>query len=260
MSEHRRRFLEDLHLPPDTSEYAGLQCLEEAMDQAYRRFTEDLQSPFVIFANLPPDEFEKHGENFPGRVDYSATLQLLILTMVSLPHEVAASDVDNRMYDKAKNIGIRRTLTFRRCTCTGNDRKKQADCSWMPRHRPPGRTAQWPSVALEVAYSESRDKVKKDMEYWLNQSDDVQMAISFEIKRRNGNIFITAWKPIQEIKICRAKVGQRPYVTGDNNLIIPFPYIMLRNPNSDQGEHDLVFTRKDLLEIADDVWDAMDNM
>ncbi|PGH32384.1 hypothetical protein GX50_04809 [[Emmonsia] crescens] len=277
LSKQSRSFLEQLHLPPDVSEYeySGLPHLQEVTDQAYNRFiANSTQSPFVIFTNVPVDEFEQHEDNFFGRVDYNPNLQLLILAMVSFPHEVAAGVFERLVDDRAKECGVRRILLPRGSTRTDTpERWKQADKSWIPRELPPGRTTQWPSVAVEVGYSETREKLKSDMEFWLSSNNEVRMALSIDIKRPSGTIFITAWKrgaPIpprmsfnpepqatQEIKIERGKAGEKPYITGDSNLTIPFEYIMLRKPG--QGEVDFVISREDLLEVAEGVWFAMDN-
>lgn len=277
----QRRYLEELHLPSDTSQYrfSGFEHLEQATNQAQKRFIEDDQSPIVIFTHLTPEEFQQHQDNLPGRVDYNSPLQLLILTILSLPHEVATREFDVLVRGKAQEKGVRRVLISRGSTCTDDrDRNKEADSSWSPspRHLPPGRNTQWPSIAMEVAYSESRGKVKRDMEYWLNRSDDVRMGVTVDIKKSSGNIFITSWRrgapvlprthmdpepeQIQEIKILRGKAGQKPLVTGDNNLVVPFEDIMLRLPSIAQGEGDFIFTREELLEIAETIWEVMDTM
>lgn len=277
----QNRYLEGLHLPLGTSQYrySGFQHLEQATNQAYDRFLRDEQSPIVIFTNLAPAEFKQHQDNLPGRVDYNPSLQLLILTMVSLPHEVASRDFDVLVRGKAQERRVRRAVMSRGSTLTeGRDRSKEADSSWSPspKYLPPGRSTQWPSVALEVAYSESREKVKRDMEYWVNGSADVRMGVTIDIKKQTGNIVISSWRRgaptpprtptnpepemIQEIRIYRSNQNGKSYVTGDNNLVIPFEHMMLRKPNVDQGEGDFILTRGELLEIAETVWDVMDVM
>ncbi|KAK2800343.1 hypothetical protein FQN50_008159 [Emmonsiellopsis sp. PD_5] len=279
MPEQRRRFLEHLHLPPDVSEYeySGLDHLREMTERAYDNFiTNNTQSPFVVFTNLPPEEFEQFKDTFKDAVDYSPHLQLLILTMVSAPHEAATEVFGGLVRDKARENGVRRKLSPRGRTETETpERWKGADCSWIPHELPPGRTRRWPSVALEVGYAEPREKLKRDMEFWLNASNnEVKMALSIDIKRPGGDIFFTTWKrgipvpprassnpepqAMQEIKIERGRAGQQqPNITGSNNLVIPFQSIMLRQPG--QGEGDFVFTREDLLEVAEEVWLAMDS-
>ncbi|KLJ05481.1 hypothetical protein EMPG_11060 [Blastomyces silverae] len=273
MQDHHR-FLK--HLPPQTRKYkySGFQHLEEAVSEEYRRFLDENRSPFVIFTDFPPNEIKNHEERFPGKVDYSPPLQILLLNIPSLPHEEAAEAFGYRLASKAEEMGILDILSLRGGTRTRTPaREKQADRSWAPRELPPGRSTQWPTVALEVAFSESRERVKRDMAWWLRESaGDVCMAVSIDIKRQSGNIYVTSWaqgrmparqhprpapKRIQEIVISRGQDGQPPNLTGDD-LIIPFHQVMLRHPCS--GETDFVFTKEDLLKVAQSVWHAIDNI
>ncbi|PGH03266.1 hypothetical protein GX51_04136 [Blastomyces parvus] len=264
-------------LPPRTHKYkySGFQHLQGVISEEYRRFIDENRSPFVIFTDFPPNEIKAHEEEFPGKVDYSPPLQILLLYLHSLPHEEAAEGFGYRLAAKAEDMGILDSLSLRGATCTKTPvREKEADRSWAPHKLPPGRSTQWPTVALEVAFSESRERVKQDMAWWLHQSaGDVRLAISIDIKRQSGNIYVNSWeqpertptrqhprpapKPVQEIVISRGEDGQPPKVTG-NDLIIPFHQMMLRYPRP--GETDFVFTKEDLLKVAQRVWYAMDNM
>ncbi|OJD21487.1 hypothetical protein ACJ73_07169 [Blastomyces percursus] len=270
----RHEFL--AHLPPDTHEYKyhGFSSLKEVTNKEYNQFLEhDNRSPYIIFTNISPEEFVIHNEDFPGRVDYSPPLQVLILTMVCLPHEEAASLFDQIVGEKAVKMKIRRLLSFRAATRSKTpDRNKQADRSYGPRELPPGRSAEWPTVAVEVGFSETREKLKSDAAYWLNQSSgDVLTMITIDIKRGSGNIYIILWKrPVvtneypnpepevdQKIKIYRGKGSQAANLTGDE-LRIPFRHMMLRDPRP--GEGDFVITRDELLhDLADGIWWGIDH-
>lgn len=101
------------------------------------------------------------------------------------------------------------------------------------------------------------------------------MAITIEIKRPSGNITVTPWSRgsstsmvlrraptgpqpvvVEETKINRPREGsnEKPRITGSGSLTIPFEDMMLRDADTTHGEGDFVFTREDLLEIADKVW------
>jgi hypothetical protein len=256
------------HLPPNTSKYkySGFAGLENAVSQAYDRFIDNNQS-LVVFTDIPPEEIEKYSDSFPGRIDYYPILQMLVLSMVSYPHEVATGTFEQLMTVKATKNGIRRILTARGATRTKTpSREKQADRSWSPSPPllPPGRSIDWPTVPLEVAFSESRQQVKADMGWWLNASNgDVLLALSIDIKRQSKNIYVTSWergamptrqhprpdpKTRQEIIIYRDLNGQGPRVIPNVALIVPFHELMLRNPRP--GESDFIFTPDDLLQIA----------
>ena len=113
-----------------------------------------------------------------------------------------------------------------------SNRTKQANASWAPKVKEGYEQA---SVALEVGFSETSAKLKKDTEFWLNDSErDVRMVLTIDIKRQSGSITITSWRRgsskvppprprdhpepvvVQEVKIERpAKDSeQEPFVTG----------------------------------------------
>ncbi|OJD15377.1 hypothetical protein AJ78_04347 [Emergomyces pasteurianus Ep9510] len=267
--QERHQFLE--HLPPHTKvyKYSGFQHLEAAVSEEYKRFIHENKSPCVVFTDISQNEIEIHEEILPGRIDYSPTLQTLILYIPSLPHEEAAEAFGCRIAIQAEEMGILDALSLRGATRTKTtDRRKQADRSWAP-FDIPGRSTQWPTVALEVAFAESRERVKQDMAWWLHQSaGDVRMAISIDIKRQSGNIYVTSWErgiqhpypeinPIQEIKISRGKDGKPPTLTG-NDLVIPFRQMMLRPPT--HNAKDFIFTKGELLRIGRVIWRAMAHM
>ncbi|KAK2796796.1 hypothetical protein FQN51_009020 [Onygenales sp. PD_10] len=154
MEKQRHDFVKGL--PSDTGEYnyLGFEHLKQVLTQH--------EGLFVIFNGVSPEEFEKHQNHFPGRLDYNSSLKLLILNMPAFPHEEAAGEFDSLVTSKAIEMSIRDEIYFRSATRAETpDREKQADRSWSPRPNPPGRSLDWPTVVLEVAFLESREKVKR---------------------------------------------------------------------------------------------------
>ncbi|PGH14117.1 hypothetical protein AJ79_03234 [Helicocarpus griseus UAMH5409] len=261
-----RTFLDALQLSPDTIIH------ESTLSSLYCRNYS--KSAFAIFANLPPEAFDQQQDGYSGKVDYLSDLHLLILRMRSRQNEVAATLFQGLMNDKAKESGVCRSLRLLGSSgVKTSSRQKEPDRSWIPPELPTERTTQWPTVFLEVGYSESKEKLKKDMEYWLNASDDVRMSISIDIEKGSGNILVSSWRrgiptplrtsssnpapqEIQSVKIERGPAGQQPTLTGHDNITVPFRDLMLRDPQ--QEEKDFVITREDLLWMADKVWDSLD--
>jgi hypothetical protein len=227
--------------------------------------------PFVVVKNLPPEEFEKHSDQFPGRADYSPNLQTLILNLPSWPHEQAAGLFSALLTSKSSEMAVFWDVSSRGSTLvTTSERSKQADCSWSPLPDPQGRSGHWPTVVLEVAWFESLEKVKRDVAWWLNKlNGEVKMVITIDIKHPSGNIYINTWEraelptsanpnpepcAVQEVKIfrhLRSAIG--------DHLVIPFRDLMLR-PAVGPTEGNWVFPREELLKLADRVWYAMDHM
>lgn len=119
------------HLPPNPPEYRyhGFSSLKEAIDNEYNQFLEhDDDSPYIIFTDITPAEV--NNQDFPGKVDYSSPLHILILTMISLPHEQGSELFNFLIGDKAKEMQVRRLLSFRGATRSKTpDRKKEPDRS-----------------------------------------------------------------------------------------------------------------------------------
>lgn len=162
-TQARYRFLEHLPPPPCKYKYSGFQCLEEAVNEECRCFLDETWSPCIIFTDFPHPEIRNHEERFPEKFDYDPTLQLLILTTLFTPHEAAAKYLATALRPKLE-MGIFDALAFKGGTRVKSPgREKQSGRSWAPQDLPPGRSYQWPTVALEEAFSESREQVKQDV-------------------------------------------------------------------------------------------------
>ncbi|EFR03395.1 hypothetical protein MGYG_06394 [Nannizzia gypsea CBS 118893] len=253
MGVQRCSFLEDL--PPYTNEYRypRLAGAETVISREYCRFLDGNKSPCVLFTHMPRCELKKPGRNRQGRVDYICSLDMLVLTILCLPHEEADCRFGGLVTLKAAKMNIYRHISFRGATRANTpEREKEADSSWAPRRLPQGRS-------------------------WLHElKGDVTSAISVDIKRPSGNIYITSWergivptrhhpypdlRVVEELKIFRGKNRQPPPPRVEGmDIVIPFYDLLLRPPNPAHGETDLKFTKAELLEIAEVVWEDMDRM
>ncbi|KAJ5291821.1 hypothetical protein N7478_001072 [Penicillium angulare] len=268
------------HLPSDTPVYRyAKKCTMESLFPQY-----SIEDRFIVLKNLPPERLAKHDEKFPGRCDYSPSLQILIITMPSQPHEEAACSFGIIIATLAKEIEVYRRISNWGSTLIETpDRSKQADRSWVPARL----QSEFPTVALEVGFSVTTAKLERDIAWWINTSKgDVKMGLTIDIKR-SGSIEIKSWTPplmpvpshvyitahgrpvvdrrisdppsprmAQRIFITRGRDGCNPTIEG-GDLIIPFHALMLEQPR--EGEHDLVLTTELLLQdLAERVWVAID--
>ncbi|KAJ5406880.1 hypothetical protein N7465_008164 [Penicillium sp. CMV-2018d] len=164
------------------------------------------------------------------------------------------------------------------------ERNKQADRSWMPARQ----AREFPTVVLEVGFSETTLKLERDMDWWINGSKgEVRMGITIDIKRGSRSIEIKSWTPAfepslrniyttagdrqvidrriedpppprmsQRILITRGRDGSSPTIEGEP-LTIPFHTLLLDEPGECEG--DFVFTAEMLLQdLAEPIWDAID--
>ncbi|GAD99714.1 hypothetical protein PVAR5_8439 [Paecilomyces variotii No. 5] len=268
------------HLPPDTAIFDyNPQCSPDSLLPPISPYDR-----FVVIKAFPSRVIDELDEQLPGRLDYCSQLQILILKIPSQPHEEAAGKFEAVLSTMASQIGVLRRIYHLGATRVDTeDRKKQADRAWMP-VRQGGR---FPTVALEVGYSETAAKLEKDISWWLNRSGGrARMGITIDIERASKNIEIKSWvtEPVpQHIYItmhqrqvvdrrCNAqsapRIAQRvliqkggnglgPTITGDD-LIIPFESLLLDKPGP--GESDFVFTRDILLhDVAELIWAAIEN-
>ncbi|KAJ5890447.1 uncharacterized protein N7473_006675 [Penicillium subrubescens] len=275
-------FLE--HLPSGTPVYYyNKQCAMETLSSACEDSVGDC---FVVLKQFPPETFAEQEEQLPGRCDYSPSLQTLIITMPSPPHEAAASMFEQMITKVTQEMGVNRLIAPRGATLVETPgRSKQADRSWKPRRQ--GRN--FPTVALEVGFSQTTAKLEKDIAWWINESKgEVRMGITVDIKRKSGNIEIKSWSPAfepplshvyltkggrhvfdrgindlpsprltQRILIKEGRDGSGPTIEG-GPLTVPFHTLLLKEPG--EGEGDFVFTADMLLnDLADCVWDAIEN-
>jgi hypothetical protein len=239
------------HLPSGTHVYCyNEQCAMETLFPPY-----SVEDQFVVLKHFPAEILAEYEERLPGRCDYSPSLQILIMTMPSEPHEEAASDFEAMIVTLAQKMNVNRRIAKRGATRTDTpERYKQADRSWKPAHQ--GR--EFPTVTLEVSFSETTLKLERDIAWWINGSKgEVRMGITIDIKRGSHSIEIKSWTPAfepslrdiyitaggrqvvdrriknpppprmtQRILITRGRDGSSPTIEGEP-LTIPFHTLLL---------------------------------
>ncbi|OQD95059.1 hypothetical protein PENSOL_c022G08524 [Penicillium solitum] len=270
------------HLPSGTPVYYyNQQCAMGGLFPPY-----SVEDSFIVLKHFPADILAEYEEQLPGRCDYSPSLQILIITIPSQPHEQAASSFEAMNVILAQEMNANRRIA----KCGGAlidtpERNKQADRSWKPARQ--GR--EFPTVALEVGFSETTLKLERDIAWWINGSKgEVRMGITIDIKRGSHSIEIKSWTPAfepslrniyitaggrqvidrhikdpppprmsQRILITRGRDGSSPTIKG-GPLTIPFHTLLLDEPG--EGEGDFVFTTEMLLhDLAEPIWDAIDD-
>jgi hypothetical protein len=72
---------------------------------------------------------------------------------------------------------------------------KEADEAWRPRYVSGGRSPTWPSVVLEVAYSETKPKMQSGVRFWHRESQgDVKVILTMHINKTSPQITIEKWE------------------------------------------------------------------
>ena len=269
MSETIRRFLRARHgrsgaaefrkilgvLPLNTPAYqyqsiAHMEATAHSLDHnAYE---------FCIFFAVPRNFLDRDGRRDRkfGTLKYYTEINILILKMTTGMHCAATRRLDLFIVDKVRAMGMDPDTDLR-FTGSKEFNGKEADASYLPQQLLVGRASDWPSVALEVGWTESHRALLEDARQWLGGSGGlVRCVIAMKIARmlvtirkyvrqQNGHI-----RTIQNITIRNQQQGQIRVRHGP--LIIPFQDLFLRQPT--QGQGDLVITTADLQVWAQRIW------
>ncbi|EEP82648.1 predicted protein [Uncinocarpus reesii 1704] len=262
-------------LPPGSSEYDAEGLDAEDVEELLQRHLsiapaiEHIDSvgkqhnmdQYVVFKNMAPDAIrnfsnKKHLGHIKDFTDHC-----LIIVMPSREHEVAASIFQRFVFLKLDEMRPDFSLNLKPCGTAevqGATRGKGPDVSYLPRTLPAARSDKWPSLVLEVGYSESATKLRNDASWWLTESQGEVRVVATLTIFRNHRVHLEVWKlregahphPIktQEAIVTKSAHGY----SASAALVIHFPELFLRDP-TDNGERDIVFNREDLEQLVESV-------
>jgi hypothetical protein len=242
--------------------------------------TEHPECQYVILIHVPLTIVNSHLNN-PRlfgkgvRIFYREDLAKLIIKLPNRPHERARTLIEEFVWDQCRNMNLPRTLeAIGASVVSDSPYKKEPDASWIPAILPSGRTDKWPSMVLEVGYSESLRRLRVDAAWWLSRSKgDVEVVLIISIHTRRPEI-IEKWKKdprstlplpnrpnlraprrmvperVQEIKL---SASQNNVTVNGAPLVLQFSDIFLR-PTRNPQEVDFTHSQQDLMAMAAAVW------
>ncbi|KAJ5193493.1 hypothetical protein N7449_009635 [Penicillium cf. viridicatum] len=222
----------------------------------YVIFTIDERSFLDCFQNSEERSLRKSWEFYDHSIN-----ELLVNIMETTPHAVGTTAFTGIFlawsgpYNPNYPLVGTGTAIFR----GSSNQKKRADCSWMPEHS--GLDRRWPTIAVEVAWSEPRGKVIKDVNFWLNESSgQVNIVLTVKIYER-GRISIEQWKmgahapvPVQKIEITRNPAPKCEKIQGSMRLLFEDIQLRPKGPN----DTDFIISHRDMEILADQVWHEQD--
>ncbi|KAL2866211.1 uncharacterized protein BJX67DRAFT_382025 [Aspergillus lucknowensis] len=99
--------------------------------------------------------------DFSTWTSFDPELKLLLIRLVkSTPHEAAAGTFQIVLQEAIVTVGMKRSLQYIGTAAHfASIKAKEPDKAWRPRRLPRHRSKNWPSVVLEVAYSETKAKL-----------------------------------------------------------------------------------------------------
>lgn len=243
-----------------------LQILEQELE---RLELESSLNPYIVFTGVDQRSFLECFEDSEESLltkswdTYDHSSQQIIIKMPSTNHEIAASAFSQIFFLWARQVRDNPLVATNRATVRGSTRSKEADISWRPLLPPTGRSNKWPTLAVEISWSEQRLKFEQDVDFWLSESNgDVKVALTISVHAR-GRITIESWElasapaggvskphPTQRIEIVRNPAPNCSPIEGQ--LTLPFQDIFLRDKQKD--ETDFTLTHNDMEDIATVVW------
>lgn len=197
-----------------------------------------------------------------GSLSFDPATHLLLVRMITLTHaqltEVFLLTVNSALVNLRLDRSVRR---YSKATIEGDKGGiKEPDLGWGPKPVPQGFPDK-PTVTVEVAVSESQEKLERDVRWWLNPDrGQANLTMTIKVDRRKPRFTIAKWQRVdgeiertQQIVVAKRQDGQ-PIVDGAP-LTIPFDLMFRRQAVGDEPV--LIFIDEEALKLlADEVWDA----
>ena len=247
--------------------YEQKKQLQEVFDIEYNCLLQgDKNSSECLLFEIDDETFSRDFLNLEDETSWSSFSKpegLLLIKMMTKEHGAAIGAFHTALILALTPMGLETALQpYSSATVKGDERSKQGDNAWGPIRAPHGHDRGWPTVVLEVAFSEpSRSKLQSDVLFWLGDGrGKVKVVITLTIDRKSPQISIEKWvlkdgrEHCQEqVNISRNSKGQ-VHVTGAP-LTIEFESLFLRAIEGPKKQ-DIQFPEAVLAKLADTIWTA----
>lgn len=237
------RLLKKECLPAGTPrcQYHGkMQCLRTIEDVSHT------QHSYIILDGVDSRTFYRNFRK--GRLGHLVKscllpdgIIVLNITMETLVHAAAQAEFMSMIHNWYRN----QTEVLTQSTGNllwRNPHGKKPDGAWMP----DSTETYWPSVVVEIGWTEGPKKLRKDIEFWL--AGGTKAAISLNITA-TGRMTLDAWRKNEKGKVesyQKLHINARGSVTGD--FSIPFNAFYLREKL--ETETDLKVTHQMFSDLA----------
>ncbi len=258
------------------------QALSAALQQLRTNLDRGSTSQYLVVRGVNETIFNRIDNGYRGvRLTWYSDVETLIIKVPTEAHDQAAASFGGYVDHTARNMGVanieRRvvgTATYH-AVLPARTVSKQPDWGMKPQNlRPHGR---FPTIVLEVGFSETLTQLRKDARLWFAMSNEVQIVILIAIRAAKNNIIFEKWamaptlanQPVtrnapaqvpqceQSITITRTPQANNTYTlaitAGMAPLTLEFNKLFLRQPVG--GEQDIDFTQADLFDVAQSAFD-----
>lgn len=210
---------------------------------------------------LPTDFLDPSKPKRFARFSFDLTKRLLLARMTTRTHSQVIEEfliaVQSALADRGLGHSVSR---YAGGDIRGEEGSgKQPDLGWGPMPVPQGFPDK-PTVTVEVAVSESQEKLERDVRWWLNPArGGANLTVTIKVDRKKPRLTIAKWQRVddqiertQQIVISKAQDGQ--ITAADAPLIIPFDLMFRRQAIGDETE--LLLDEAALEALAGAVWVA----
>lgn len=199
---------------------------------------------------------------------YDAHLQLLLVRMTKSPaHGTASMTFHNIFLEAVEPTGLKRSLKeIGSATHFASLSAKEPDQAWRPHRLPFNRSRDWPSVVVEVAYSETESKLGSSVRFWMRASGgDAKVVLTLRINRQQPKIRIEKWVSSSssnnnrqrhrlDQSVTISKADSNRIILSNAPLTVEFEDLFLR-PASIPRERNIELDAEKLQYLATEIWD-----
>ncbi|CAG8416837.1 unnamed protein product [Penicillium salamii] len=254
-------------------QFHGEEQSSRVLDQELNRYELTGKDPYVIITSVEErsflEYFTKSCNDILRKpcVSYYDQHSIVLVEMESEVHATGCGSfktiIDTWVHKSKSLVCPTGSAMFR-----GVTRWKKAECSWKPAELPSGRNPKWPSMAVDVRYSEPVSHLMNDVCFWLDESNgDVNIVLTVSISGRH-KISIEKWSlhhrrsqekpipfPTAKIEIAKGpERASRPKITGNITILFEDMFLRPKMPT----ENDLTLSRPDLERMALQIWAVQD--
>ncbi|KAJ0421149.1 hypothetical protein BJY00DRAFT_112133 [Aspergillus carlsbadensis] len=198
---------------------------------------------------------------------YDPSLELLLVqTPTSKIHGCAREEFSTRLVLAMDRLGVfGDLLPLGSGACHAALGSKCADKAYRPMKLPLGRSAEWPSmvVEVEITSSDTASKLESDVRYWARAppAGEVRIIVTIRVSQSRPEIALEKWEDnhegrkerCQTITIRHGVEGKKPKVEG-GPMVLDFEKLFLRPPATPMEQEVVVLSEEDLALLATHVW------
>ncbi|PUU78343.1 hypothetical protein B9Z19DRAFT_1025468 [Tuber borchii] len=272
-------YLQDGLMGVDRLRYRGTKAFKTAIDKQISGFQLNGAAQYVVFCPVSPKGFENisnfRDAHYRGlRFMYIGGERTLIIKFgVSLAHELAHRIFVRCFEEKLREMGLSRELErIGAAGLSGPRSEKEADSAYKPRSR--RFEDDWPTLVIECGVSESLARLQVDAQWWLeNSAGDVKTAIVIAVSKAERRVHLEKWELADEpdpsdpsifpptMTAAADIIGEEVRISAKGvtktSFVIDFTKTMLcKPPVGRPGGDNFTFSKEELVELADRVWDA----